>query len=153
MNFIFPADADGTNVVGVMMIPDAGVLTLSPGNLTFNLWAGDLNIGTVTAYGLTLKPGNNTSPFQGQLDTDQLIDNLGVILDSRSDAVSTGYIELNATGISTYFNGHRIAYIEDVLNTKKLRIQFPFFSRSTQNSYQANWFHQVVVIARTAPPC
>ncbi|KAM7186625.1 Protein of unknown function (DUF3712) domain containing protein [Naviculisporaceae sp. PSN 640] len=125
MNLILPAEANGTNVAGTLIIPNAGVLTLSMGNVTFNLWAGNLDIGTVTAYDLTLKPGNNTAPFQGQLDTDLLIKNLDAILDSQSEAVSNGYIELNATGNSTFYNGNRITYIENVLNTKKLLVQFP----------------------------
>ncbi|KAM7211964.1 Protein of unknown function (DUF3712) domain containing protein [Rhypophila decipiens] len=125
MNFILPAESNGTNVAGTLMIPNAAVLTLSMGNVSFNLWAGNLNLGIVTAYDLTLKPGNNTPAFQGELYLDQLIPNLGAILDSQNGAISNGFIELNATGNSTIYNGNRITYLEKVLGTKKMLVQFP----------------------------
>ncbi|KAK4220351.1 hypothetical protein QBC37DRAFT_6306 [Rhypophila decipiens] len=125
MNFILPAESNGTNVAGTLMIPNAAVLTLSMGNVSFNLWAGNLNLGIVTAYDLTLKPGNNTPAFQGELYLDQLIPNLGAILDSQNGAISNGFIELNATGNSTSYNGNRITYLEKVLGTKKMLVQFP----------------------------
>lgn len=131
MSFILPAQANGTNVVGTMTIPNPGVLTLGIGNVTFNLWAAGgggnlLNLGTITTYDLVLQPGkNNTPSFQGILDVNQLVSNLGSILDSQSGPVSRGYIELNATGNSTFYNGRRISYIENVLNSKKLLVRIP----------------------------
>jgi len=126
MNFIIPADpVTGANMKGTLLVPNAGVLTLSMGNVTFNMLCGDLSLGTVTAYDLVLKPGNNTPAFEGELYFDQLIPNLGYILDAQAGPLANGVIELNATGNSTFYNGKRISYIETVLNNVKLSIQLP----------------------------
>lgn len=126
MNFVIPADpVTGVNMKGTLVVPNAGVLTLNMGNVTFNMLCGDLSLGTVTAYDLILKPGNNTPAFEGELYFDQLIPNLGYILDAQAGPLASGVIELNATGNSTFYHGKRISYIETVLNNVKLSIQLP----------------------------
>lgn len=126
ISFVIPANPDtGVNMKGTLLVPNAGVLTLSMGNVTFNMLCGNLSLGTVTAYDLTLKPGNNTPAFEGELYLDQLIPNLGYILDAQAGPLQNGVIELNATGNSTFYNGKRISYIETVLNNEKLSIQLP----------------------------
>ena len=125
MQFMIPPDSAGRNMKGHLVIPNAGVLTLGLGNVTFNVVAGDITLGLVNIYNLDLKPGNNTPPFDGVFYFDQLIPNLAALLDTQQGALAEGMLEFNATGNSTFHNGQRVAYIEGVLNHKRIPFRIP----------------------------
>lgn len=120
LKVMLPPDKNGNNIKGTINIPNWGVLALNFGNITFNLFSGDLKIGQITAYDVLLNVGNNTRNFDGQLYLDSLIKNLGPVLASQTDALNRGQIELNVTGNSTVVNGQHITYIEKVLNNRRL---------------------------------
>ncbi|KAH8812287.1 hypothetical protein F5884DRAFT_306845 [Xylogone sp. PMI_703] len=125
LQFMMPPDEKGHNMKGHLSIPNAGVLTLNLGNLTFNLMSGDINMGWANLYNLELKPGNNTPAFDGVFYFDTLVPNLSAILDSQKDSLSHGNIALNATGNATFVNGEHIKYIEGVLNQKHIPFTIP----------------------------
>ncbi|KAI1437758.1 hypothetical protein GGR50DRAFT_692025 [Xylaria sp. CBS 124048] len=125
LKLVFPPMDDGRNVKGTLNLPNSGVLTLGLGNLTLNLFSGDINLGYVTVYDIVLPPGNNTRNFDGQLYLDELIPNLGAILDSQQEALSEGNVELRATGNATIVNGVHIGFVEQVLNKKSLISTIP----------------------------
>ncbi|KAI0539878.1 hypothetical protein GGR58DRAFT_204426 [Xylaria digitata] len=125
VRLMFPSLEDGTNMRGSLNLPNAGVLTLGLGNLTFNLFSGDIKLGFITIYDVTLPPGNNTRNFDGQLYLNELVPNLGAILDSQSAALADGNIDLRAVGNSTMVNGVHIGYVEQVLNKKSLVATVP----------------------------
>ena len=79
MNFIMPPGEDGFNLKGTLNLPNAGILTLGLGNLTFNMLAGELKLGLVSVYNVELKPGNNTMPFVGNFFFTELVPNLAEI--------------------------------------------------------------------------
>lgn len=120
LKVMLPPDKNGKNIKGTINIPNWGVLALGFGNITFNLFSGELIIGQITAYDVLLNVGNNTLNFDGQLYLDSLIKNLGPVLASQSDALNRGQIELNVTGNTTVVNGQRITFIEKVLNSRRL---------------------------------
>ncbi|KAI0166456.1 hypothetical protein GGR57DRAFT_446789 [Xylariaceae sp. FL1272] len=120
LKLVYPALENGTNIKGTLNLPNAGVLTLGLGDLYLNLYSGDVNLGIVTIFDAVLPPGNNTRNFYGTLYLDQLVPNLGQILDSQAHALALGNIELNATGNATMYNGVHIPYVEQVLNKKTL---------------------------------
>lgn len=120
LRLIYPAMEDGTNIKGTLSLPNAGIITLGLGNLTLDLFSGDIKLGYVDIYDVTLPPGNNTRDFTGQLYLNELVPNLGAILDSQSKALADGNIQLIATGNATRVNGIHIPYVEQVLNKKKL---------------------------------
>jgi hypothetical protein len=125
MQFTIPADPLGRNMKGHLMIPNAGVITLGMGNISFNVMAGDINLGLVHIYDFDLKPGNNTPFFDGEFYFDQLVPNLAAVLDTQRDALAEGMLELHAAGNSTINYGQHIKYIEDVLNLKRVPFRIP----------------------------
>jgi hypothetical protein len=125
MQFTIPPPPSGHNMHGHLTIPNAGVITLGMGNVTFDVMAGDIKLGMVYIYNLDLKPGNNTPPFEGDFYFDKLVPNLARFMETQHDALANGMIELNATGNSAFHNGQRIAYVEAVLNRKSIPFRIP----------------------------
>ncbi|KAI0446035.1 hypothetical protein F4803DRAFT_547554 [Xylaria telfairii] len=128
LRLVYPPLEDGTNIRGTLNLPNAGVLTLGLGNLTLNLFSGDIKLGFVNIYDVVLPPGNNTRNYEGQLYLKELVPNLGGILDSQSAPLAAGNIELKARGNATMVNGMHISYVEQVLNNKTLVATVPVIS-------------------------
>lgn len=105
LNLILPPDEKGHNVKGVLNLPNSGVLTLALGNVTFSLLSGDVVLGYATLIDMVMKPGMNNPDFEGALFIQEIVPNLATILDDQKHALSTGNIEFNATGNSTFVNG------------------------------------------------
>ncbi|KAL2170718.1 hypothetical protein VTG60DRAFT_4465 [Thermothelomyces hinnuleus] len=125
MKFSIPPEPSGRNLRGHLLIPNAGVIALGMGNVSFNIMAGDVNLGLVHLYDFDLRPGNNTPAFDGEFYFDQLIPNLAAILDSQQSALAEGVVELHAKGNSTINYGQHIPYIEGVLNIKRVPMRIP----------------------------
>lgn len=128
MDFVMPPAANGYNLKGVLNIPNSGSLALHLGNLSFNMMAGDVNLGLANIYDTVLNPGDNTPFFDGVLYFDRLIPNLGAILDSQKDTLAKGVLAFNATGNATVINGEHIMYVEKVLNSKHIPFELPIMS-------------------------
>ncbi|KAK7216428.1 hypothetical protein V2G26_004431 [Clonostachys chloroleuca] len=128
LEFTGGQDGSSNNIKGKLNLPNAGVLTLGLGNLTLNIISGDITLGVVNVYNVELKPGNNTSDFDGEIYFDQLIPNLGALLDSQKDALTAGAIDLTVTGNSTIVNGQHIKYVESVLNKKIISTRIPILA-------------------------
>ncbi|KAI1828345.1 hypothetical protein F4861DRAFT_178720 [Xylaria intraflava] len=120
LQLVYPPKPDGRNIKGTLNLPNSGVLTLGLGNLTLNLYSGDIRLGFVTVYDVILPPGNNTRNYDGQLYLDELVPNIGAILDSQSSSLADGNLVLRATGNATVVDGVHIPYVEQVLNDKSL---------------------------------
>ncbi|KAI8625281.1 hypothetical protein F5Y19DRAFT_271841 [Xylariaceae sp. FL1651] len=125
LKLVFPALENGTNMRGSLSLPNSGVLTLGLGNISFNLFSGDVRLGLIHIYDAILPPGNNTRSFDGELYLNELVPNLGVILDSQASALADGNLQLNVTGNATIVNGMHIGYVEQVLNNKMLTLTLP----------------------------
>ncbi|KAK4184341.1 hypothetical protein QBC35DRAFT_535040 [Podospora australis] len=129
MSFMIPPDKDGNNIRGTLNIPNAGVLTLGLGTLSFHLRSGKVDLGLVTVPNLSLKPGNNSAEFSGRFYFDQLVPNLSEILESQREAIKEGYLEIFATGNNTIAkDGSHIKYLERVLNSKAIPFRVPVIS-------------------------
>ncbi|KAF4340279.1 hypothetical protein FBEOM_5790 [Fusarium beomiforme] len=113
------------NMKGMLNIPNAGVLRLGLGNLTFNVMSGDINLGLINLWDLQLWPGNNSVPFDGNFFFDQLVPNLKEILDMQGGYLNKGVLGFNATGNTTKVGDQHIKYIEGVLNYKHIPFTFP----------------------------
>ncbi|KAI0878350.1 hypothetical protein GGS24DRAFT_496901 [Hypoxylon argillaceum] len=125
LQLVYPPMEDGRNIKGTINLPNSGMLTLGLGNLTFNLFSGDIKLGYMSIYDVNLPPGNNSQNFDGQIYLKELLPNLGAILDSQSAPLADGNIEIRATGNSTMVNGMHIGYLEQVLNKKTLVATMP----------------------------
>ncbi|CAH0047055.1 unnamed protein product [Clonostachys solani] len=128
LEFTGGQDGSSKNIRGKLILPNAGVLTLGLGNLTLNIISGDVHLGVVNVYNVELKPGNNTNDFDGEIYLDQLIPNLGALLDSQKDALTVGAIDLIVTGNSTIVNGQHIKYVESVLNNRIISTRIPIMT-------------------------
>ena len=128
LSFMMPPNDKGYNVKGNLNIPNAGVLTLSLGNVSFNLLSGDVNLGLVHLYNLDLKPGDNTPTFEGEFYFKELVPNLSEILEYQATALQSGNLHLAAKGNTTIVNGEHIKYIEEVLNNKHIEFDVSVIS-------------------------
>ncbi|KAK4251299.1 hypothetical protein C7999DRAFT_37640 [Corynascus novoguineensis] len=128
MQFSIPPEPSGKNLRGHLLIPNQGVIALGMGNVSFNIMAGDVNLGLVHLYDFDLRPGNNTPYFDGEFYFDQLVPNLADILEGQHAALAEGMLELHARGNSTINYGRHIPYIEGVLNIKRIPMRIPVTS-------------------------
>ncbi|KAJ6100077.1 hypothetical protein N7467_001612 [Penicillium canescens] len=122
---VIPKEADGTNLVGVVIFPNYSVFTFALGKVTLNLQSSDMVIGQATIENVVLKPGNNSVSLRGQLDMDTVIDNLPAILSTPKSALMDGELELTASGNSTIYDGNHIAYYEKLLNNLTITTRVP----------------------------
>ncbi|GAB0136616.1 hypothetical protein EsDP_00004911 [Epichloe bromicola] len=121
LKIMLPPDKNGNNIKGTLNIPNASVLTLNFGNITFDVLSRKVTLGQITVYNLLLNVGSsNTLNFDGKLDLPHLVKNVGPVLRSQTDALNRGQVELNVTGTTVMANGQKIPYIENVLNKRQL---------------------------------
>lgn len=93
--------------------------------MTLNVLAGDFNVGQGMLDNVVLTPGNNTVPIRGNLDIESVLENLGALMDSQSEAMNRGNVAISASGNSTVYNGVHIPYLEEVLNNLTLTAEVP----------------------------
>jgi hypothetical protein len=131
MNLVLPPEEDGTNIVGNLTLPNWSDLNIGLGNVTLNVMAGELVIGQVAVLDVYLKPGNTTMPFRGEVFLPTILDNLVAILQSQSQSLGQGVLELAASGNSTIVDGEHITYLEGVLNEAHITAQVPIMKLLT----------------------
>lgn len=126
-----PPASKGITFKGRVMLPNWGSLTIDLGNVTFNVFLGDLNVGELLLKKVLLPPGNTTLDAEGKLELRTVISNLGQILSSQSKALGKGQIELGVQSKKVEYNGQRIPYAEDLLNSKRLNAPIPILTLVT----------------------
>ena len=125
LSLVVPPAENGTNIEGTLNLPNWGTLTIGIGDLSLNLMSGDIRIGLITVYDVYIPPGNNSKYFNGQLYFDTLIQNFGTILTSQGDALSSGNVQIDATGNATVVDGQHIGFVEAVLNNRRVTSTAP----------------------------
>ncbi|KAI0483936.1 hypothetical protein GGR56DRAFT_544 [Xylariaceae sp. FL0804] len=123
--FVLPAEADGTNIAGHFTLPNYSALTLGLGNVTFNVWSGDILVGQAALLDVDVAPGNSTLPFRGELFLDTITSDLVGILTSQGEYLSRGILGLGINGNTTVVDGEHVEYLEDVLNAASLWTEVP----------------------------
>lgn len=63
--------------------------------------------------------------IKGSLSIATVIDNLAAILTTETSAISSGDLQLSASGNSTIYEGTHISYYEEILNNLVLTTQIP----------------------------
>lgn len=117
---VLPADADGTNIVGNLTLPNWSPLTIGLGNVTLNILSGSILIGNAHLLDVVVPPGNTTLSFRGEIFLSDILKNIGPIISSQASAIKNGNIEISASGNSSIVNGQHIGYVENVLNSQHL---------------------------------
>ncbi|KAK6866374.1 hypothetical protein PG995_002902 [Apiospora arundinis] len=125
IKLVLPPEDDGTNIVGNFTMPNWSILTMDLGNITLDILAGEILVGTATINDVFLPPGNHTLPFRGQLYVPTLVDNFGSLLSSQGTALTQGKLTLGVRGNRTVVDGQRISYLEHVLNNMVLMTDVP----------------------------
>lgn len=121
LQFLSTPEADGSNVVGNLTLPNPSTVTINFGNLAFNTSIADILIGNVTVSNAKLVHGNNTIPFRGMIDLTTVVDNLSTI---SGNASSDGLVDMVISGGQCVIDGQHITYVEDALNGVSLATPF-----------------------------
>ncbi|KAI0596896.1 hypothetical protein F4775DRAFT_562348 [Biscogniauxia sp. FL1348] len=130
-NFVLPPAEDGSNLVGNLTLPNWSSLELGFGNITFNIWSGDILVAKASVFDVLLQPGNTTLPFRGEVFVETVLDNFIEVLRSQSGILGSGKIALGITGNETTINGQHVMYVENVLNRARLSSELPFLQLVT----------------------
>ncbi|KAF3024212.1 hypothetical protein E8E14_010710 [Neopestalotiopsis sp. 37M] len=120
LSLIYPALENGTNIQGTLNLPNWGALTLGLGDVSLNLYSGDVRLGLITIFNVLVPPGNNTLNFSGEVFLHDLVANFGKVLDAQADALNEGKIQIDATGNATVVDGVHIPFVEHILNNKRV---------------------------------
>ncbi|KUI56279.1 hypothetical protein VP1G_03622 [Cytospora mali] len=123
INLVKAEENNGNSFQGTFILPNYSPLSIGLGNLTLNIWTGEVLIGNASVTDVYLKPGNNTIPFTGQIFLEEVMMNSVDIIPSQKPSLAKGYLELGISGNSTTVNGEHITYIEDVLNGIRIKAQ------------------------------
>ncbi|KAL3460306.1 hypothetical protein BJX64DRAFT_263633 [Aspergillus heterothallicus] len=112
---LLPAREDGVNLIANATLPNPSVMTLQIGTTLLDLKSGEYTLGNATIDDLMLYPGNHSVPVEGIIDVDYLISNLGDILGTQGDALSRGFLRLEAVGRNVTFEGVEIPYYAEAM--------------------------------------
>ncbi|KAJ0422723.1 hypothetical protein BJY00DRAFT_310737 [Aspergillus carlsbadensis] len=111
-----PDRDDGMNAEGSVYIPNPSVLTITMGNVTFDLSSNGTDLGTAVLHDLVLQPGNNTVPMLANIDQLTL---LGLLPDSPPYNV-----EMQAEGKSSVYDGRELEYFSVALQSNPITFTF-----------------------------
>jgi len=119
------AEADGTNMLSDLYIPNKSDFILEVGNMTCNFAApglGDLGFGVIE--NLLLNRGDNYVQVRAHLKP-EVYSNKAIVT-----FIPIGGINVTVTGNSTIFNGQHISWLETPLNA--LPLQVPLLKAGSQ---------------------
>lgn len=108
--------SDGTNMLGLALIPNPSVMTLSLGNVTMNLSVDNTPIGTTLLPDLILRPGNHSYPMRSRVDQLAVIQ---LITAKYKNAVLPIDILGNSSVIG---DGVHLTYFEQAIQGNKIRV-------------------------------
>lgn len=108
---VVPSEADGSNLKGAIMLPNFSPLTLGLGNMTLNMYAEGVMVGTVSAQNVVAVPGNQTIAYTATLDVDAVSKNTKIVL---KRAKELNGVEMVIRGAQTMVDGQHVSYLDDV---------------------------------------
>ncbi|MCJ1284287.1 hypothetical protein MMC26_003618 [Xylographa opegraphella] len=100
--------ANGTNLIGEVLIPNPSVFTFAMGNVTLDLSVAGRPIGTSTLADLVLAPGNNTVPMAAAT-------NQSAVLELITATYTDGLLPVDVAGRSSVYDGVHLPYYEQAL--------------------------------------
>lgn len=116
------APKNASNAEGTVVIPNWGNLDLFLGNTTFDLFSGDLKIGSAGVNNLWLYRGNNTCNFTGTIELPTILQNVGKIFQQQAQAIKDGKLELGARVSQVLIDNQHINIIESVLRPRVVQV-------------------------------
>ncbi|KAF3765746.1 hypothetical protein M406DRAFT_322067 [Cryphonectria parasitica EP155] len=118
-------EADGSNLIGNVTIPNPGTVAIEFGELIFNAAIANIIIGNMSISDATLYQGNNTFPFTGIMDMNTMLANYNTIMANASGNGSDATLVMAITGNSCLINGQHIPYVEAVLDNTTMYSTVP----------------------------
>ncbi|PGH11987.1 hypothetical protein AJ79_04574 [Helicocarpus griseus UAMH5409] len=130
---ILPFQEDGTNLKATLNIPNHSIITFELGDLTLDMFSGDIWLGQAVIYEAKLTPGDNIVNADIRLDLQRTVSNIKPVLESQGDALRRGNLKLRANGNTTIFDGQHIPFYEDVLNNLNVEAEVPIMKVLTDS--------------------
>lgn len=109
-------EADGTNMVGQVVIPNPTIATIEMGNVTFNNYVDGTLIGTSLLTDLVLRPGDNSVPMRSVISQP-------LVLTALTTPYRNGIIPIDVVGNSSVYEGKNLIYFEKALQGNTQRIE------------------------------
>jgi hypothetical protein len=109
-SILLTPDADGTNMIGTVSIPNASPITFSMGNVTMNVYNEGVQIGVSTLPNLVLSPGNNSVTMTS-------ITNQTAVLTLLTEKYTDGLLPIDIIGNSSVYDGVHLTYYEAALQS------------------------------------
>lgn len=113
---IMTAHPDNYNSNGTVLIPNPTVTTYEMGNMTMDLYVGNVSIGNSTLENVVLRPGNNSLPLLAL--TNQTAVGLLLFTEYKS-----GIFPIDIVTRTVVNNGQRLPYYEHPLQAKNLTVK------------------------------
>ena len=113
-NILILPEADGSNMIGNVSIPNPTIMSLTMGNVTFFTFlppsptSPAIPIGNVSINDLTLTPGDNKVAMRAQVDQ-------AAVLTAISKTYTDGIVPVNIVGNTAMYNGQHLTYFETAL--------------------------------------
>lgn len=107
--------SDGSNANGTVSIPNPTVATYAMGNLTMDMFVGDVLIGNSTLRDVVLRPGNNTFPLRG-------VTNQTAVVQLLFTEYKSGIFPINVVSRRVVYDGQDLPYYEQALQANNLTV-------------------------------
>ncbi|KIW16576.1 hypothetical protein PV08_03764 [Exophiala spinifera] len=115
-NLIMTAHPDNYNSNGTVLIPNPSVTTYEMGNMTMDMYVGNVSIGNSTLENVVLRPGNNSIPLLAL--TNQTA--VGLLLFTN---YKSGIFPIEIVNRGVVSNGQHLPYYEQPLQAKNLTVK------------------------------
>lgn len=119
-----PLDSIAT-INGSLIVSNPSQLTLTLGDVRHNVYSAGVLLGECHVTNLRLVPGEQTMPYEGTLNVDDIVDkanNFANFSKIMNGATDDGRIPFEIVGDKAYVNGEHIEYLDEVLSQIKLRV-------------------------------
>jgi len=117
-HLVQPAEADGTNMRGTVLIPNPSVLSLQLGTVTLDLSVDGTSVGKSRLENVIIEPGDNLVEMASTVNQTYV---LGLIT-APGSKYPKGIIPLDVLGKTSVYNGKELSYFSKALASKKLRV-------------------------------
>lgn len=106
--------ADGTNALGTVSIPNPTIMTIDLGRVTLSMSVNGTDIGTATFESLVLKPGDNTIDMRAVVYEVVVV---GIVMQQQNVMLS-----VDIKGNQSTFGGQVIPYYTAMLQSTALHV-------------------------------
>ncbi|PGH34992.1 hypothetical protein GX50_02126 [[Emmonsia] crescens] len=115
---IVSKEADGSNMLGEVFIPNPSVLTLTLGDVSLDLSVDGTAVGTSKLPGLVIRPGDNRVKMRSVVDIGKIFP----LVNGDGAKYKNGIIPVTIVGKSAVYEGKELPYFTSALASNTLMI-------------------------------